>query len=160
MVKLNYFGYERYLSISEHLRQSKDDANWAEIYWSLGLRVSDPNAVCRADEKLQIQPMDDLSHQTRVLQAEYSSSPINFLQILDLFTYLPGSVLAKADRTSMDWGVETRSPLLNTQVALAALSLENKTLVKDKKMKFILRELLQKKTGPIPKGPNRLWGEH
>ena len=146
-----FLGYERYQSISEHLKQSESDADWAEIYWSSGLKVSEPNAVSRADQKLQIHPMNALKHQTQVLQAEYSSSPVNFLQILDLFTYLPGSVLAKADRASMDWGVETRSPLLNTQVALAALSLENKTLIKDKKMKYILRELLQKKLVPFQK---------
>lgn len=153
-----FLGYERYLSMSEYLSQSSSNTDWAEMYWNLGLKVSDPTAVSRADQKLQIQPMDALKHQTRVLQAEYSSSPVNFLQILDLFTYLPGSVLAKADRTSMDWGVETRSPLLNTQVALAALSLENKNLIKNKKMKYILRELLQKKAGPIPNGPKQGFG--
>ena len=153
-----FLGYERYIPISEHLMQSKSDRDWSEIYWSLGLNVSEPQAVSRADQKLKIQPMDSLKHQTRVLQEEYLSSPINYLQILDLFTYLPGSVLAKADRTSMDWGVETRSPLLNTQVALAALSLENNTLIRDKKMKYILRELLQNKAGPIPNGPKQGFG--
>ena len=53
----------------------------------LRLKVSELNAVSRADQKLQIQPMNALKHQTQVLQAEYSS-PVNFLQILDLFTYL------------------------------------------------------------------------
>ena len=120
------------------------------MYWSSSLSVGDTNAARRADQKINIQPMNTLMHQTRILQEQYSESPINFLQILDLFTYLPGSVLAKADRTSMDWGVETRSPLLNTQVALAALSLENKNLVKDGAMKFVLREILREKTGSAP----------
>ena len=145
-----FLGYERYLSMSNYLIKEGRNKHWAEMYWSYSLSVCDPNAARQADQKINIQPMNTLMHQTRILQEQYSESPINFLQILDLFTYLPGSVLAKADRTSMDWGVETRSPLLNTQVALAALSLENKNLVKDGAMKFVLREILREKTGNAP----------
>ena len=136
--------------MSNYLIKEGRNKHWAEMYWSSSLSVCDPNAARQADQKINIQPMNTLMHQTRILQEQYSESPINFLQILDLFTYLPGSVLAKADRTSMDWGVETRSPLLNTQVALAALSLENKNLVKDGVMKFVLREILREKTGNAP----------
>ena len=77
------------------------------------------------------------------------------MQILDLINYLPGSVLTKADRSSMDWGLET-PPLLNTRIALAALSLKPEQLVNQGKMKTILRKLLSRKVGNMPyQGPNK-----
>ena len=101
-----------------------------------------------------------LFEQLRVLQEEYEHSPLEFLQLLDLISYLPGSVLAKADRTSMDWGLEIRSPLLNTKLALAALSLKPDKLIGGTEMKIVLRKLLKQKAGDIPKGAARLWSSY
>ena len=153
-----FLGYEHYLPNSEYFSQHGKGEKWAELYWNNSLGVCDPSAAKKADQQLNIQPMNTLMHQTLILQEEYSESPINFLQILDLLTYLPGSILAKADRASMDWGIEIRSPLLNTQVALAALALKNKNLVNNGKMKFILRELLHDKTGTPPSNKKQGFG--
>ena len=102
--------------------------------------------------------MQLLYDQMRIIQAEYEHEPIEFLQLIDLINYLPGSVLAKADRSSMDWGLETRSPLLNTRLSLAALALESKHLVSGKLPKLVLRKLLALRTGNSPKGPKHGFG--
>ena len=114
-----FLGYARYISMAPHLSKVGDKGNWASLYWMYGLPVGDAKAIAKANQEQQLEPMRHLNEQMRVLQAEYEHSPLEFLQLLDLMNYLPGSVLAKADRSSMDWGLETRSPLLNTRIALA-----------------------------------------
>ena len=153
-----FLGYSRYLSIAPQLEKAGHDQNWANLYWQYALAVGDKSAIDHADQALGINPMQLLYEQMRVLQAEYEHSPLEFLQLLDLLNYLPGSVLAKADRSSMDWGLETRSPLLNTRLALAALSLKPKHLVEGKNLKAVLKHLLKAKAGEPPKGPKQGFG--
>ena len=64
------------------------------------LTVGDAKTIAEADQEQQLQPMRLLDEQMRVLQAENAHSPLEFRQLLDLLNYLPGSVLAKADRES------------------------------------------------------------
>jgi len=154
-----FIGYERYLAIAKYLSHHGDKINWAEFYWKHGLPVGDWNGIQAANKRFGINPMSSFLEQMRILQAEYSDSPLEFLQILDLINYLPGSVLTKADRSSMDWGLETRSPLLNSRIAVAALSLKPKHLIKNGNMKIVLRNLLENKVGKIPnQGPKQGFG--
>ena len=153
-----FLGYGRYLSAASQLEKAGNRHNWASIYWKNSLPVGDIDAIKKADKGLNISPMKLLFEQLRVLQEEYEHSPLEFLQLLDLISYLPGSVLAKADRTSMDWGLEIRSPLLNTKLALAALSLKPDKLIGGTEMKIVLRKLLKQKAGDIPKGAKQGFG--
>ena len=59
---------------------------------------------------------------------------------------MPGSVLSKADRASMNWGLEMRSPLLNTKVIMAAMALNEKNNLGGN-TKLILRDLLRINSG-------------
>ena len=52
----------------------------------------------------------------------------------------------------MDWGLETRSPLLNTRVALAALALKPEHLIQGRELKTVLRQLLRAKAAEPPRG--------
>ena len=153
-----FLGYSRYLNIAPQLAKAGNDQNWAKLYWQYALAVGDNSAIKRADEALKINPMLLILEQMKVLQAEYEHSPLEFLQLVDLLNYLPGSVLAKADRSSMDWGLETRSPLLNTRLALGALSLKPKHVVQGNEPKTVLRQLLKAKVGEAPKGPKQGFG--
>ena len=153
-----FLGYSRYLGTAPQLEKAGSDHNWANLYWRYALAVGDNSAIKHADQALGVNPMQLLYEQMRVLQAEYEHSPLEFLQLLDLLNYLPGSVLAKADRSSMDWGLETRSPLLNTRLALAALSLKPKNLVQGNDLKAVLKQLLRAKAGEPPKGPKQGFG--
>ena len=115
-------------------------------------------AIDKADMAISIEPMKNIYKQTKILQMQYNNGH-DFLQMLDLTTYLPGAVLAKADRTSMDWGLELRSPLLNTQLALSGLTLTKEVNIQERKGKQILHKLLNRKTGSIPIGKNRDLGQ-
>lgn len=153
-----FLGYRRYLGIAPQLAKAGSDQNWASLYWQSALAVGDTSAIKHADQALGLNPMQLLFEQMKVLQAEYEHSPLEFLQLLDLLNYLPGSILAKADRSSMDWGLETRSPLLNTRLALAALSLKPQQLIRGNELKAVLKQLLRAKAGEPPKGPKQGFG--
>ena len=92
-----FLGYGRYLNIAPQLAKASSDHNWAKLYWQYALAVGDNSAIEIADQSLSLNPMQLLLEQMRLLQAEHEHSPLEFLQLLDLINYLPGSVLAKAD---------------------------------------------------------------
>ena len=153
-----FIGYERYMTIAPRLMKCGKNQNWASLYWSYGLPVGDKDAIRKANERINIDPLKLKLEQMKILQLEYEDSPIEFLQILDLLNYLPGSVLAKTDRASMDWGLEMRSPLLNTKVALAALALKPENNIRGKDLKVVLRNLLSAKVGSLPLGQKQGFG--
>ena len=153
-----FLGYERYLSIAPQLEKIGSNNSWASVYWQNALAVGDIKAIECADQALKMDPMRLTLEKMRVLQDEYEHSPLEYLQILDLLNYLPGSVLTKADRSSMDWGLEIRSPLLNTKLAIAALALKPEQLVQGNSLKTVLRELLKMHVGEAPKGPKQGFG--
>ena len=61
------------------------------------------------------------------------------LMLLDLVTYMPGSVLAKVDRASMAHGLEVRPPFLDNDIAGWALSLPSSYKVRRDRGKFLLK---------------------
>jgi asparagine synthase (glutamine-hydrolysing) len=61
------------------------------------------------------------------------------LMMLDLVTYLPGSVLAKVDRASMAHGLEVRPPFLDNDLIKWALSLPSTYKVRRDRGKFLLK---------------------
>jgi asparagine synthase (glutamine-hydrolysing) len=93
----------------------------------------------------------------------------------DMHNYLPGDILAKVDRASMAVSLESRIPLLDPDVAAFAWSLPVEMRVRERKGKWILREVLKRyvppalferpKTGFAPPleswllGPLRGWAE-
>jgi len=61
------------------------------------------------------------------------------LMLLDLVTYMPGSVLTKVDRASMAHGLEVRPPFLDNDIAEWALSLPSAYKVRRDRGKFLLK---------------------
>lgn len=148
-----FLGYGRYGAMSQLMRQNVLPSEWAELYWKHGLAVGNWEALQAANRATELEPLKVLYGQLRVLQEQWQHQPLIFLQWLDLLTYLPGAVLAKADRTTMDWGLELRSPLLNTHLALAGLALHPNQQLAGGQPKAILKQLLQQKLNmPLPKG--------
>lgn len=73
--------------------------------------------------------------------------------LLDMDTYLPGDILCKVDRASMKYSLETRCPLLDTQIMEFAYSIPHefkyqkgnkKRILKDLAYEYIPRELLER----------------
>ena len=77
--------------------------------------------------------------------------------LLDMETYLPEDILCKVDRASMKYSLETRCPILDTNVMEYAFSLPHefkygngmkKRILKELAYDYIPREMLErKKTG-------------
>lgn len=148
-----FLGYGRYGAMAALFQKAGMTHNWAELYWQRGLAVGHHGALTAANQATGLKPLQTLIGQLRVLQEQWQEQPLIFLQWLDLLSYLPGAVLAKADRSSMDWGLEVRSPLLNTHLALAGMALQPKHQLQGGQPKAILKQLLQHKVGePLPAG--------
>ena len=61
--------------------------------------------------------------------------------LLDMDTYLPDDILCKVDRASMKYSLETRCPILDTDVMEFAFSLPHEFKYKKGNKKRILKEL-------------------
>ena len=64
--------------------------------------------------------------------------------LFDVNTYLPGDLLVKVDRASMNYGLETRAPFLDREVYEFSRSIDLKFKVNKGVSKIILKNLLSK----------------
>lgn len=79
---------------------------------------------------------------------------VNLIQTMmrmDFAVGLPGDMLTKVDRASMNYGLEVRLPLLDDRVVEAALRLPFEFKLRGQKGKFVLREILKRYI------PEQLW---
>ena len=137
-----FCGYSRYHQFGSLLKKHKN-ANWGNIYWSHALKVGDLKAIEQVNQIMSCSTDTTQTNLPKILQSQWSHEPINFLRILDINYYLP-IVLDKVDKTSMFYGLEVRSPLLDTKVAMAALSITPSRHTTEGKPKAVLKEILRK----------------
>lgn len=67
-----------------------------------------------------------------------------WMQYLDATTYLPGDILQKVDRATMAHALESRAPYLDHTVIEFAWRLPTEMLIKGRKGKLILRDILDR----------------
>jgi asparagine synthase (glutamine-hydrolysing) len=65
------------------------------------------------------------------------------MMYLDQLSYLPDDIMCKVDRATMSNSIESRSPFLNHEIVEASWKIPMKYKIKNKKGKFILRDILQ-----------------
>jgi asparagine synthase (glutamine-hydrolysing) len=70
------------------------------------------------------------------------NSSVESMMFTDRKTYLVDDILVKTDRATMSVGLENRSPFLNNEVFTFADSLSDNYKIRNKKGKWILKELL------------------
>lgn len=136
-----FAGYQRYLSASTLLRENTN--KWTSQYINTFLPVGEVSAIRKVHNARQYDPLGSLKNSFRGLQHLLSTNPIRYVQLLDIYSYLPGAVLPKLDRSMSYWGVEARSPFLNTRLALYALSIPTHLLITKAHGKVPLREALE-----------------
>lgn len=75
------------------------------------------------------------------------SLELNYLNIIDIETFLAEDILVKTDRTSMDNGLEVRSPYLNLDLVKYIFNIKDDDRYKLFNKKIILKKLLIDKFG-------------
>jgi len=68
--------------------------------------------------------------------------PLEQMQWVDTQTYLPGDILVKADRTTMAYSLESRSPWLDYRLAELAFRLPSEFKVRGRSGKYIFKRAL------------------
>ncbi len=81
--------------------------------------------------------------------AEAGLDDVATMQLVDINTWLPGDILAKADRTTMAHGLELRTPFLDREVMAVASRLARAEKTAAGTTKFVLREAV---AGLLPPG--------
>ena len=137
-----FCGYNRYIQFAKILEANKNK-RWGQLYWDNALRVGEPNAIAYANKFLGREEESREIRQSEILESQWSHDPLNFLRLLDIDTYLP-IVLDKVDKTSMYYGLEIRSPLLDTKLSMAALTISTSRHIMNGETKTILKDILRK----------------
>lgn len=79
---------------------------------------------------------------------QLSATSLQRMMLLDCVSYLPDDILVKVDRAAMSVGLETRVPMLDRRLIEFAMSLPAELLVREKKSKWPLRQVLYRHVPP------------
>ncbi|MFN4276775.1 MAG: asparagine synthase (glutamine-hydrolyzing) [Ferrovibrio sp.] len=140
-----YGGYSRYPLLAPPLDSASEAAPAAMVqaYLEKGLPVTPVEAV-RTAFPVGYAAVTGFCERYAPFFMHPERPALHALRQLDFHTYLPGAVLAKVDRMSMQHGLETRTPFLSPDMMKTA-SKANLALCSDGKLqKVALRRLLAK----------------
>jgi asparagine synthase (glutamine-hydrolysing) len=137
-------GYGRYFATYDELirHRSGELPNWTPggVYFGNRILISAENHLA---ELLGFVPDKFAAHLAR-LRAEVDEAQDQLLCGLrrsDVDNYMPGAVLAKVDRMSMQHSLEVRTPFLNTEIARFAERLPDSMLIQSGRGKPVLRQV-------------------
>ncbi len=151
-----FMGHHRQLNNAQQLIKHNLNKDWADFYWKNGLAVGDRTGLGIANSELNIQPMKEILSKFKFLQYQWKDDPLVYLQWLDILTNLPGYVLPNIHRAGTNWGVEIRSPLLNTRLTTFALILNPYSQISTLGAKLLLKDQLRSVIGNnIPEMRNK-----
>ncbi len=132
-------GYSRYLNTLNDLQRRPRGRFGSEYYGSAVLVMSD----------LEIRALfglvpEGLRAHLRSLRGSLEAqrgTPLAAMRATDAANYMPGAVLAKVDRMSMQHSLEVRTPFLNVDLVRCAAGLPPRLLVGGGYGKLVLREV-------------------
>ncbi|EDY84690.1 asparagine synthase [Verrucomicrobiia bacterium DG1235] len=96
---------------------------------------------CDSHDKLYYTIMGRLQTQ-RIPDTTPHTDALSAFLIKDLNDYLPNNILTKVDRAAMSVSLETRIPLLSSDIISFAHSLSNKYKIRGRETKWILKQVL------------------
>ncbi len=146
-------GYGRYfVTVDEWSRKRNGDS--ALGWWTAGAVYLSNRILVFPDDELElvmgrIPPafMDQLATMRGAIDAD-PRPLLNVVRELDARTYMPGAVLAKVDRMSMQHSLEVRAPLLGRDVARFAMHLAADDCYGDGQGKLVLKRVAERYLPP------------
>jgi len=135
------FGSKNYVHFANKMRKAsfmlKEMSNIDEL-------IMNPN--CDWSAKTNI--LTSYSPTINYFEMYYKKIPKNFeleqkMMLLDIFTYLTDDILCKVDRASMSFGLETRAPFLDKDLASYAIKMPLNYKIVKGHGKMPLREILK-----------------
>ncbi|MEP6607087.1 MAG: asparagine synthase (glutamine-hydrolyzing) [Burkholderiaceae bacterium] len=163
-----FAGYDRYFAtLDESTRHRAPDWSPGRDYYSNRILVSVEEHI---KELFGFVPARAAGHLER-LRAEVDRTNVPLvcrLRQTDVENYMPGAVLPKVDRMSMQHSLEVRTPFLNIELARFAERLPQETLYNGARGKLLLREVayryLPRALVDLPKKgfglPMSRWGQN
>lgn len=140
-------GYGRYLAtVDEAARRSRAGMEWwtpGRAYWSSRILVFPEDELVALTGVVPHTLSSELTKLRRRLD-EDDRPLIHRLREIDASHYMPGAVLAKVDRMSMQHGLEVRAPLLAPEIAAFAASLSDEECIVDGGGKAVLKEVARR----------------
>jgi asparagine synthase (glutamine-hydrolysing) len=125
-------GYGRYF----HWDAKTPPEFGADVYYRHLLPVYGPDEPFFLADTLPIH--DEMASAATLF---HTHEPLHALRALDFNRYLPGCVLSKMDRMSMQHSLEVRTPFLEPQLMDIARKLPSQYLMNSKMGKLVLREI-------------------
>ncbi len=152
-------GYGRYFStLQEEQKKLQGDphyATWQASDGYFGSRIMIFNVPELTALMGEIPPETRAGFEAYKAKLNDPGSPLlSRLRAIDMANYLPGAVLAKVDRMSMQHALEVRTPFLNREIAAFAEKLapehlyldgQGKVILKDYVNRFVPREWLDRR---------------
>jgi asparagine synthase (glutamine-hydrolysing) len=124
-------GYSRYFGRDQQI----DPADWPGHYYANRLPVYGVHDAGKIS-------MDTVCEEMLAADPLFRSlDPLHALRAMDFNRYLPGCVLPKMDRLSMQHSLEVRTPFLEPQLMDIARKLPSQYLMNSKMGKLVLREI-------------------
>jgi asparagine synthase (glutamine-hydrolysing) len=139
-------GYGRYfVTVDEWERKRKGSwllPGWraGEVYWSSRILVYPDDQLQAAIGEIPVELSERLANMRRAID-EDRRPLLNVLREADALNYMPGAVLAKVDRMSMQHSLEVRAPLLGIAVADFAKELAADHCYRKGSGKLVLKQL-------------------
>ena len=139
-------GYGRYfVTVDEWERKRKGDQSlgwWraGEVYWSSRILVYPDDHLKAALGEIPAELAGRLAEMRRAVE-EDRRPLLNVLREADARNYMPGAVLAKVDRMSMQHSLEVRAPLIGIEVADFAKRLAANDCYREGSGKLILKRI-------------------
>ncbi|MYL82310.1 asparagine synthase (glutamine-hydrolyzing) [Desulfovibrio aerotolerans] len=109
------------------------------VRWGSYFSPTDRLALLRPEFLKAAGPADSVALYEYTAAAAKAESPLDASLFADAAIYLPGDLLVKADRMAMAHGLEGRSPLLDTELALFAARLPTRLKLRGLTGKYLLR---------------------
>lgn len=140
-------GYGRYIATVDEAEQAERlgmrGFSPGAAYWSARLLVFPESEIQALAGGVPAALVDEL----RAARASLDADPrplVHRLREADVRMYMPGAVLAKVDRMSMQSSLEVRAPLLGREVAAFAMRLAASECVRDGAGKHVLKEVARR----------------